>query len=122
MNFQFAETTQLFTSCGQSESCNGDWVTLICRHHNIEAKFKEHFIFNQRNPFWRMNGQVLPNDTYRKLLYTPHVSSIKVAVNITSKVMEINFSCHALLNDGGMEDSEIVTIHVLEAALPSNCI
>ena len=110
--YAITDTTHLITS--HLEGYHGDVVTLICSYHNIGEQVHGRPIFNSTNPFWRMNNQLLPNSSYQTLLITPYASSIQVTVNSTTKEGDVNYSCFTLLNDGWKEESNIVTISILE--------
>ena len=114
---QSVESTWLFTSL--NESYHGDLITLICSYHDITEEVNKTFIFNPRNPFWRMNDIILHNRSYHTLFHNPHVSSIQIVANTDSSEANVNFSCFTLLNDGWMEESNIVTVQFVEDLLPS---
>ena len=101
--------------------CFNRKVQLTCHHHDISVTTSSRPIFNQTSPVvWMKDGERinLP-DTYHMVVSQNNTETV-VSVTTRKSVFlngEANYSCAVVYADGSMEESEPVTVRIINSSL-----
>ena len=100
----------------QNPVCYDRQVQLTCHHHDITDTTSSGSIFNQTSPVvWMKDGERIDlPDTYHMVVSQNNTETV-VSVTTRKSVFlngEANYSCAVVYADGGMEESEPVTVRV----------